>query len=87
MYDNAPESLDLPAITDRDARLRKIDWKKRILLDLLIQIDRDIGNYEREVMEAEGIGAVVNLCHAKGIEKICHELSRIYQETTPLKSE
>jgi hypothetical protein len=87
LYDNAPESLDLPAIADRDARLRKIDWKKRVLLDLLVQIDRDIGHYEREVMEAEGIRAVVNLCHTKGIETICHELSQIYREATPPRSE
>lgn len=53
--------------------------------NLLTHLDQDIGNYEREVMEADGIKAVVNLCHSKGVDTICQELTRMYEKEDHLK--
>jgi hypothetical protein len=81
IHDIAPESLHLPAMADKDARHRKIEWKKRLLLDLLGCMDRDIGNYEREVMETEGLRAVVNKLRSQGVDHVVQTLAQMYHES------
>jgi hypothetical protein len=49
-------------------------WKKQLMEDMILLFDQDIKNYEREVMETEGIRSVVHMLQSKGIDTIVNEL-------------